>query len=92
MEAKRGRSSPSRRRRLLDSPVFKPQIKDDILRIIEQFLGDEGFAATKLVLHDEANLKGKERDDRVGEGKKLKRAILGAFGVGGPLSGCGIGY
>ncbi|KAL8281312.1 hypothetical protein RQP46_006346 [Phenoliferia psychrophenolica] len=62
----------------LNNSPFKTQsrIKEDILRIIEQFLGDEGFAATKLVLHDEANLKGKERDDRVNEGKKLKRAIL----------------
>ena len=48
------------------------------MRLIEQYLGDEGFLATKLVLHDESNLKSKERDERATEGKKLKRAILGA--------------
>ncbi|KAM0746289.1 WD40 repeat-like protein [Meredithblackwellia eburnea MCA 4105] len=61
---------------LSNAPTLLPRVKEDILRIIEQYLGDEGYAATKLVLHDEASLKGKERDDRVNEGRKLKRAIL----------------
>lgn len=50
----------------------------DILRLIEQYLSEEGFLATKLVLHDEANLKAKERGDRQAQSKSLKRAILGA--------------
>jgi COMPASS component SWD3 len=50
-----------------------------LLRIIEQYLSDEGFLATKLVLHDEAHLKAKERDERAAEGRKLRRAILGAY-------------
>lgn len=49
----------------------------DILRLIEQYLSDEGYVSTKLVLHDEANLKGKERDERAADSKRLKRAILG---------------
>ncbi|ORY89421.1 WD40-repeat-containing domain protein [Leucosporidium creatinivorum] len=53
-----------------------PQIKEDILRLIEQYLGEEGYLATKLVLHDEANLKAKERGDRQVQGKNLKRAIM----------------
>lgn len=52
-------------------------LPQDILRMIEQYLSEEGFLATKLVLHDEANLQAKERSERQAHGKALKRAILG---------------
>ena len=45
--------------------------------MIEQYLADEGYNASKLVLHDEANVKSREREERVEEASKLKRAILG---------------
>ncbi|SGY94154.1 BQ5605_C037g11633 [Microbotryum silenes-dioicae] len=48
----------------------------DILRLIEQYLSEEGYMATKLVLHDEANLKAKEKGERQVQTRNLKRAIL----------------
>ncbi|KAK4053933.1 hypothetical protein OIO90_003770 [Microbotryomycetes sp. JL221] len=53
-----------------------PKIRDDILRIIEQYLAEEGYLATRLVLNDELKLKARERSDRAALGKSLKRAIL----------------
>ncbi|KAK4054467.1 hypothetical protein OIV83_000961 [Microbotryomycetes sp. JL201] len=53
-----------------------PKIRDDIFRIIEQYLGQEGYLATRLVLNDELKLKAKERGEQSARGKSLKRAIL----------------
>ncbi|SCV71988.1 BQ2448_4682 [Microbotryum intermedium] len=57
-------------------PKDDPKIKEDILRLIEQYLCEEGYMATKLVLHDEANLKAKEDGERQVQTRNLKRAIL----------------
>ncbi|KDE08948.1 hypothetical protein MVLG_01038 [Microbotryum lychnidis-dioicae p1A1 Lamole] len=57
-------------------PKDDPKIKGDILRLIEQYLSEEGYMATKLVLHDEANLKAKEKGERQVQTRNLKRAIL----------------
>ncbi|GAA96908.1 uncharacterized protein L969DRAFT_83284 [Mixia osmundae IAM 14324] len=53
-----------------------PRIRTEILLLIEQYLNDQGLNATKVVLHDEAALKGRERDERTSEYKRLKRCIL----------------
>lgn len=58
--------------------LIPSHIQQDILRLIENYLGEEGYLATKLVLHDEANLKAKERGDRATKGVHLKRAIMGS--------------
>jgi len=55
-----------------DSPV----IKEDIIRMMEQWLGDEGFNATKQALMEEAGLKARERDDASHDARKLKKALL----------------
>lgn len=45
--------------------------------MILQYLSDEGYYASRAVVHDEANVKWKEREERGIEAKRLKQAILG---------------
>lgn len=52
-------------------------MKDDILAIIMQYLSDEGYHTSQAVLHDETNVKWREREERSMEVKRLKKAILG---------------
>ncbi|KAI8063567.1 WD40-repeat-containing domain protein [Gongronella butleri] len=52
------------------------RIKDDILAIVMQYLADEGYHASHTVLYDEANVKWKEKEERLAEAKRLKKAIL----------------
>ncbi|KAJ3417585.1 hypothetical protein HDV05_000042 [Chytridiales sp. JEL 0842] len=52
------------------------RIKDDIVRILSQYLGDEGFHATKMTLLDEANVKWYEREEQQHEIRRIKKAIL----------------
>lgn len=53
-----------------------PKIKEDIVRMILQFLSDEGYYSSRAVVQDEANVKWKEREERGIEAKRLKQAIL----------------
>ncbi|KAG0171159.1 hypothetical protein DFQ30_001382 [Apophysomyces sp. BC1015] len=53
-----------------------PQIKEDIISIIMQYLADEGYHASQSVLYDEANVKWKEREERTVEVKRVKKSIL----------------
>ncbi|KAJ3292410.1 hypothetical protein HDU76_007166, partial [Blyttiomyces sp. JEL0837] len=53
-----------------------PKIKEDIVRMIAQYLGDEGFAATKLTMLDEANVKWHEREEQQQDIKRIKKAIM----------------
>ncbi|ORE10923.1 WD40 repeat-like protein [Rhizopus microsporus var. microsporus] len=53
-----------------------PQIKEDIIAIILQYLQDEGYHLSHSVLYDETNVKWKEREERTMEIKRLKKAIL----------------
>ncbi|KAJ3121100.1 hypothetical protein HK098_003971 [Nowakowskiella sp. JEL0407] len=53
-----------------------PKIKDEILRIILQYLTDERYFFTKAVLQDEANLKAADLRDSLADIKKIKKAIL----------------
>jgi hypothetical protein len=46
--------------------------------MILQYLSDEGYYASRAVVHDEANVKWKEREERGIEAKRLKQAILGS--------------
>lgn len=45
--------------------------------MILQYLSDEGYYSSRAVVHDEANVKWKEREERGIEAKRLKQAILG---------------
>lgn len=45
--------------------------------MILQYLSDEGYYSSRTVVHDEANVKWQEREERAGEAKRLKKAILG---------------
>ncbi|KAI8331441.1 WD40-repeat-containing domain protein [Choanephora cucurbitarum] len=53
-----------------------PQIKQDIITMMMQYLQEEGYHASQSVLYDEANVKWKEREERTLEIKRLKKAIL----------------
>ncbi|KAJ3196340.1 hypothetical protein HK101_009256 [Irineochytrium annulatum] len=44
--------------------------------MIVQYLGDEGYMASKLTVLDEANVKWHERDERQADVKRIKKAIL----------------
>lgn len=45
--------------------------------MIAQYLNDEGFIASKTTILDEANIKLQEREERVMDIKRLKKAIMG---------------
>ncbi|CAG8461370.1 10173_t:CDS:10 [Ambispora gerdemannii] len=53
-----------------------PNIREDIIRMVMQYLSDGGYNASKTTLYDEANLKWHEREEHVVEVKRLKKAIL----------------
>ncbi|KAJ3106459.1 hypothetical protein HDU97_006245 [Phlyctochytrium planicorne] len=48
----------------------------DIIRMISQYLGDEGFLSTKITLLDEVILKAHERDEKQSDIRRIKKAIL----------------
>lgn len=55
-------------------------IRDDMLRIIDQFLEEEGMGATRQILAEEWSGKVRERDESAGDARKLRKAILeGAY-------------
>ncbi|MCO5599798.1 hypothetical protein L7F22_053905 [Adiantum nelumboides] len=51
-------------------------IRDDMLRIIDQFLEEEGMGATRQILAEEWSGKVRERDESAGDARKLRKAIL----------------
>ena len=57
-------------------PWSNPELKADIVRIISQWLADEGFGATRQTLLEEAGVKRREREDTTSEFRKLKSYIL----------------
>ena len=57
-------------------PWNSPRIKDDIVRIISQWLSDEGFGAARQALLEEAGIKVRERDDALAEHRKLRNYLL----------------
>ncbi|KAJ3119167.1 hypothetical protein HK100_000435 [Physocladia obscura] len=56
-----------------------PNIKQDIIRIIAQYLGDEGYHSAKVTLLDEANVKSSEREEQAMDIKRIKKSVLGSF-------------
>ena len=54
-----------------------PKIKNELLRLIIQFLTEEGFVNSKMVLVDEANLRVRDRDEKTLDFIRLRKAILG---------------
>ncbi|KAJ3034828.1 hypothetical protein HK097_004386, partial [Rhizophlyctis rosea] len=52
------------------------KIKEDIIRIIVQYLSDEGYNASKLTVLDEANVKSHEREERHIDLKRMRKAVL----------------
>jgi COMPASS component SWD3 len=52
------------------------RIKEDIMRMILQYLHDEGYEASRMVLHDEANVKWRDHEEQQQEIKKMRKVIL----------------
>ncbi|GAM24710.1 hypothetical protein SAMD00019534_078850, partial [Acytostelium subglobosum LB1] len=71
---------PKRTIYLEDDPqIFDPsdpQLKEDIIRMIIQYLQDEGYTASLLTVQDEANVKFTEQHYKASRMKKMKKAIL----------------
>lgn len=57
-------------------PWDSMQIKGDIVRIISQWLADEGFGAARQALLEEAGIKSREREDNMAEHRKLRNYLL----------------
>ncbi|KAJ1992833.1 hypothetical protein H4R33_000880 [Dimargaris cristalligena] len=53
-----------------------PQIKQDMLRMIVQFLGDEGYQISKNTVCDETGVKQLAQMNKIQEIRRLKKAIL----------------
>lgn len=58
-------------------PWNDAQLKADIIRILSQWLADEGFGATRQTLLEEAGIKLREQTDSDSEHRKLKSYLLG---------------
>lgn len=52
------------------------RLKSDLVRIISQWLADEGFGATRQSLLEEAGIKLREREDGMAEFRKLRTYLL----------------
>ncbi|KAH6564094.1 hypothetical protein BSLG_004959 [Batrachochytrium salamandrivorans] len=52
------------------------RIKEDIVRMIAQYLGDEGYGSAKMTLLDEANVKAFKRAENHSEIKRMRKAIF----------------
>eukprot|EP01135_Chromosphaera_perkinsii_P008304 Nk52_evm1s1253 gene=Nk52_evmTU1s1253 len=54
----------------------EPRIKEDIIRMIIQYLQNEGYVQSNMVLQDEANVKFAEHRALENQMKRMKKAIL----------------
>jgi hypothetical protein len=45
--------------------------------MIMQYLGDEGYNASRMTMQDESNVKWHEREENTNDTRRLKKAILG---------------
>lgn len=79
-ESKRPRlSEPSLRAAVLDQSIFDPNdpdVKHDIIQTIVQYLQDEGYHGSSMVVQDETNVKIRNAANRRSQMKRMKRAIL----------------
>eukprot|EP00741_Cyanophora_paradoxa_P003408 tig00000704_g3311.t1 len=53
-----------------------PQIKSDIIRIIIQYLANEGYTASMMTIQDEANVSFKESQEKRALIKRMRKLIL----------------
>ena len=60
-------------------PWGSAYIKEDIVRIVTQWLADEGFGAARQALLEEAGLNLRESEDEKNEKWKLRTCLLGAY-------------
>eukprot|EP00246_Nothoceros_aenigmaticus_P017230 TRINITY_DN828_c0_g3_i2.p1 TRINITY_DN828_c0_g3~~TRINITY_DN828_c0_g3_i2.p1 ORF type:complete len:336 (-),score=50.75 TRINITY_DN828_c0_g3_i2:732-1637(-) len=70
---------PPRRTIGNDDAIFdhnNPQVKEDILKMIIQYLQDEGYDASMMTVQDEANVKINEQVRHRSHFKRIKTAIL----------------
>lgn len=61
-----------------DGTVFDaaaPRVKSDIIQVIVQYLQDEGYMASSLIVQDEANVKLKNTSNKRSQLRRLRRAI-----------------
>lgn len=58
-------------------PADDPRLREDILRLILQYLHDEGFHAARQVLQDEAMVKLREDEELSVDHRRFRKAILG---------------
>lgn len=58
-----------------------PKVKEDIIRMVVQYLNDEGYHVSKMTVMDEANVKWQEREEQQMEVKRMKKAILGKIDI-----------
>ncbi|TPX35009.1 hypothetical protein SmJEL517_g02468 [Synchytrium microbalum] len=54
----------------------EPRIKEDIIRMIAQYLSDEGYQTSKMTVLDEATVKWYEREEQQADAKRIRKAIL----------------
>lgn len=75
----RGLSAVSLRAAVLDQSIFDPHdpnVKHEIIRTIIQYLQDEGYTGSSMVLQDETNVKIRNIAAKRSQLKRMKRAIL----------------
>ncbi|KAJ1942890.1 hypothetical protein EC988_006373, partial [Linderina pennispora] len=53
-----------------------PRIQRDIIRLIAQYLDTQGYAATKVTLYDEANVKQRQEGEYISDVVRLRAAVL----------------
>jgi COMPASS component SWD3 len=71
--------APSRSTVAGGEKLFDPasqRIKDDVLRMVIQYLQNEGFVASVMTIQDEANVKTKEKLNRRAIFKRMRQSIV----------------
>lgn len=53
-------------------------VKNEIIQVIVQYLQDEGFVASSLIVQDEANVKMKNTSNKRSQLRRIRRAIMNA--------------
>ncbi len=62
--------------------IFNPKdkkIHEDIIRMICQYLNDEGYNLSQVTLLDEAAVKWQESAERAADAIRIKKAIIGGL-------------
>lgn len=70
---------PPRKTVHIDDSIFSKddtQVKEDIVKMIIQYLQDENYSTSVMTLQDEANVKLTEQQNQQGHLKRMKKAIL----------------